>query len=195
MAKPSVDSLILTIRGHKVMLDVDLAKLYGVRTKALNQAVKRNEDRFPEDFRFQLSQAESVELKSQVAAPGSQGTDPKDVISNRSQIVTGSQKHRDPRVRPWMFTEHGAIMSTAKIKRLRAAAWKTGSAGDFQQLSNDEAMLVELKVMLSDANKRSRQKHGLSQIELARKIGASQSRIAKIEAGVSPYRANPRLPW
>ena len=96
MAKLSVDSLILTIRGHKVMLDVDLAKLYGVRTKALNQAVKRNEDRFPEDFRFQLSQEELAELKSQVAVPGSQGTDPKGGISNRSQIVTGSQSTGTP---------------------------------------------------------------------------------------------------
>ena len=74
-------------------------------------------------------------------------------------------------------------MSTAKLKRLKAAGWKTGSAADFLQLSDEEAMLVELKVMLSDAIKRSRQKHGLSQIELARKMGSSQSRIAKIEAG------------
>jgi len=74
-------------------------------------------------------------------------------------------------------------MSTAKLKRLKAAGWKAGSAGDFLQLSDEEAMLVELKLMLTDAIKASRQKRGLSQIDLARKMGSSQSRVAKIEAG------------
>lgn len=56
MKRPlQVDSLILSIRGQKVILDADLAELYGVATKALNQAVKRNTDRFPADFVFQLS--------------------------------------------------------------------------------------------------------------------------------------------
>lgn len=122
MTKPAVDSLILTIRGHKVLLDADLAKLYGVQTKALNQAVKRNEDRFPEDFRFQLSPAELAGLRSHVAASSSQGTDPKGDISNRSQIVTGSQKHRDPWIRPWVFTEHGAIMAATVLNSREAVA-------------------------------------------------------------------------
>ena len=74
-------------------------------------------------------------------------------------------------------------MSTAKLKRLKAAGWKAGSARDFLQLSDEEAMLVELKLMLTDAIKASRQKRGLSQIDLARKMGSSQSRVAKIEAG------------
>ena len=64
---------ILVFRGHKVLLDSDLAELYGVPTKALNQAVKRNAERFPEDFMFRLSQAEAEAL-------------------NRSQLVTGSLK-------------------------------------------------------------------------------------------------------
>ena len=68
------------------MLDRDLAELYEVQTKALNQAVRRNPDRFPADFMFQLSEKEVVEL-------------------NRSQFVTGSQKHRDPRLWPYAFTE------------------------------------------------------------------------------------------
>lgn len=74
-------------------------------------------------------------------------------------------------------------MSTAKLKRLKAAGWKAGSARDFLQLSDEEAMLVELKLMLTDAIKASRQKRGLSQIDLAKKMGSSQSRVAKIEAG------------
>jgi hypothetical protein len=89
-----VENLILSLRGQKVLLDADLAAIYGVPTKALNQAVKRNADRFPEDFCFQLSADEWAEL-------------------NRSQIVTGSQKHRDPRFLPRAFTEHGALMAYA----------------------------------------------------------------------------------
>jgi hypothetical protein len=88
----SVETLILNLRGQKVLLDADLAAIYGVPTKALNQAVKRNAERFPEEFCFQLSAEEWVEL-------------------NRSQIVTSSQKHRDPRFLPRVFTENGALMA------------------------------------------------------------------------------------
>lgn len=63
-AKP-IDSLIHTIRGQKVLIDVDLAELYGVSTKRLNEAVKRNADRFPVDFRFQLTIVELADLRAQ----------------------------------------------------------------------------------------------------------------------------------
>lgn len=96
---------IRLVREQRVLLDVDLARLYGVGTKALNQAVKRNAGRFPKDFAFQLTAVEWA----QIAAAG-----------NRSQIVTGSQKHRDPRSLPRAFTEHGALMA-ANILRSRRA--------------------------------------------------------------------------
>lgn len=73
-AKP-LESLILTLRGHKVMLDADLAELYGVPTKRLNEQVKRNADRFPEDFVFQLTAQESANLKSQFATSSSEVVD------------------------------------------------------------------------------------------------------------------------
>jgi hypothetical protein len=76
-APPDIDSLILTIRSHKIILDADLARIYGVTTKALNQAVKRNPGRFPTDFLFRLTAEEVMEL-------------------NRSQSVTGSQDHCVP---------------------------------------------------------------------------------------------------
>ena len=103
-ATPPVDSLILTLRGQKVILDADLAGLYGVATKVLNQAVKRNTERFPEDFMFQMTQEEWANLKSQSVTSSLDDT-------NRSQSVTGSQKHRDPRFLPKAFTEHGALMA------------------------------------------------------------------------------------
>ncbi len=91
---------ILLVRGHKVLLDTELAALYGVTTKRLNEQVKRNAGRFPQDFRFRLSRAETEAL-------------------NRSQIATGSQKHRDPRFAPYAFTEHGAIMAATVLNNPR----------------------------------------------------------------------------
>jgi len=79
----AIEGIILVCRGHRVILDADPAKLYGVSTKALNQAVKRNRRRFPSDFLMQLTEDEWAEIRN-----------------NRSQIVTGSQKHRDPHALP-----------------------------------------------------------------------------------------------
>lgn len=98
-----IEKVIYVIRGEKVMLDRDLADLYEVQTKALNQAVRRNSDRFPADFMFQLTEKEVVEL-------------------NRSQFVTGSQKHRDPRSRPHAFTEQGVAMLSSVLRSKRAIA-------------------------------------------------------------------------
>lgn len=77
LAPETISRRILLMRKQKIMLDADLAELYGVSTKALNQAVKRNSERFPEDFMFRLNAEEVAGL-------------------NRSQTVTGSQKHREP---------------------------------------------------------------------------------------------------
>ena len=92
-----IENVIYLIRGEKVMLDRDLAKLYGVATGALNQAVGRNRERFPKDFMFQLSAAEVTKL-------------------NLSQIVIGSEKHRDPRLRPYAFTEQGVAMLSSVLR-------------------------------------------------------------------------------
>jgi ribosome-binding protein aMBF1 (putative translation factor) len=73
--------------------------------------------------------------------------------------------------------------SRAKFRKLRAAGWKIGNAKDFLSLSDEEAMLVELKLNLAAALKRARQKRRISQTDLAQRLGSSQSRIAKIEAG------------
>ena len=74
-------------------------------------------------------------------------------------------------------------MKATKHKRLQNAGWKTGTAAEFLDLSDSEAALVELKLALVTAVRRTRQKRGLSQIELAQRMRSSQSRIAKIEAG------------
>ena len=82
-----IERSILNIRGHRVLLDADLAKIYGVSTKRLNEQVKRNLNRFPDDFMFQLSEKEEANL--------------------RSQFATSSESHGGRRYMPYSFTEHG----------------------------------------------------------------------------------------
>ncbi len=101
-----LDERIVALRGQRVILDAELAEVYGVSTKALNQAIKRNRDKFPGDFMFRLTKAEANEAFQTEA--------------NRSQIVTGSQKHRDPRFLPYAFTEHGAVMAANVLNSPRA---------------------------------------------------------------------------
>ena len=107
-----IEQRILLIRGQRIMLDADLASLYGTTTKRLNEQVKRNLRRFPEDFMFQLTTKEWADLTSQIAMSNAQ--------SNRSQIATGSQRHRDPRFTPYAFTEHGALMAANILRSERA---------------------------------------------------------------------------
>ena len=107
----AIDNMIREIRGVRVILDSDLAALYGVSTKRLNEQFRRNRKRFPEDFVFQLSAKESAASRSQFATGSPQDVDSEAGETNRSQFATGSQKHRDPRLRPYAFTEHGALQA------------------------------------------------------------------------------------
>ena len=94
----TIEQKILMIQGHKVMLDKDLARLYGVATKVLIQAVKRNKSRFPDDFMFQLNEVEFHNL--------------------RSQIVTSKRGGR--RYLPYAFTEQGVAMLSSVLRSKRA---------------------------------------------------------------------------
>ena len=99
-------SRIFYIRGQKVMLDGDLASMYGVETKVLNQAVKRNKKRFPEDFFFQLTQDEWDSLRSQFVTL--------EVSSVRPKGNIGRGKFR--KFLPYVFTEHGALMLASVLQ-------------------------------------------------------------------------------
>jgi ORF6N domain len=120
--KPSVpvESLILSIREQKVILDADLAELYGVDTKRLNEQVKRNSDRFPTDFVFQLSAKELAHLKSQFATSNPQPSPNQYDGALRSQFATS--KHGGRRTRPYAFTEHGALMAANVLNSPEAVA-------------------------------------------------------------------------
>ena len=107
----NVAPLVRLIRGEKVLLDADLAELYGVATKVLNQAVKRNVERFPADFMFQLTAGEWANLRSQSVT--SSGKDPM-----RSQIVTAYR--RNVGSSPYAFTEQGVAMLSSVLRSPRA---------------------------------------------------------------------------
>jgi hypothetical protein len=111
LMKRPVDSLIVTVRGRKVLLDADLAAIYGVTTKALNQAVKRNLARFPSDLAFRLTRKEVSDLP----ARSSQVDEIQRVEGSRSQIVT-LKRGRNIKYLPYAFTEHGAIMAATVLK-------------------------------------------------------------------------------
>lgn len=119
----SIKNKIYTIRGMQVMLDRDLAELYGVETRVLNQAVKRNMERFPEEFMFQLTEEEHQNLRSQIVTSSSSGSlrfqngTLDDEESLRSQFVTlenGRGKHR--KYLPYVFTEQGVAMLSAVLR-------------------------------------------------------------------------------
>jgi hypothetical protein len=97
----NIEAMIYVIRGQKVMLDTDLAELYGVLTKNLNKAVKRNQDRFPEDFMFQLTAEEHESLKSQIVT---------------SKVGRGGRRYL-----PLAFTESGVAMLSSVLTSDRAA--------------------------------------------------------------------------
>jgi hypothetical protein len=95
-----ISQRIHTVRGHRVMLDADLAELYDVPTKAFNQAIRRNMDRFPEDFMFQLTEEEFAGL--------------------RSQFVTSKKGRGGRRYLPYVFTEQGVAMLSGILQSHRA---------------------------------------------------------------------------
>jgi hypothetical protein len=135
VSQDEIEGAILLLRGEKVLLDAELAKLYGVTTKALNQAVRRNRDRFPSDFMFQLSLKEAAAL-------------------NRSQIVSGSQKHRDPRYRPFAFTEQRIAMLSSVLRSQRAVQVNIEIMRAFVRLRRILAVNVELASRLDELERR-----------------------------------------
>ncbi len=135
VSQEQIENAILLLRGETVLLDSDLASLYGVTTKALNQAVKRNRDRFPGDFMFRLSAKETSVL-------------------NRSQNVTGSQKHRDPRYPPYAFTEQGVAMLSSVLRSQRAVQVNVEIMRAFVRLRKILAANTELAHRLDELERR-----------------------------------------
>jgi hypothetical protein len=127
-----IEGAILEIRGQRVMLDADLAALYGVNTKALNQAVKRNPGRFPTDFVFQLTAEEKLEVVTDCDHLGK--------LKFSSSL-------------PYAFTEHGAVMAAALLNSQRAVEVSVSVVRAFvrmrRMLANNRQLAVKLALLES----------------------------------------------
>jgi phage regulator Rha-like protein len=131
-----VEQAILLIRGEKVMLDKDLANLYGVTTKRLNEQVKRNRERFPGDFMFQLTREEAESLRR-----------------SRSQIAT-LKRGQNIKYLPYAFTEHGAIMAANVLNSERAVQASVAVVRAFIRLRQILASNAELARKLEDLERK-----------------------------------------
>ncbi len=127
-----VESLILTIRGSKVLIDADLAAIYGVETRALNQAVKRNSERFPKDFIFQLNSDEKLK-----------------VITNCDHL-SGLKFAKSL---PFAFTEHGALMAATVLNSPEAVAMSVYVVRAFIQMRERLAANREILKRLTEIDK------------------------------------------
>ena len=161
-------------RGEKVLLDFDLAALYGVETRVINQAVRRNADRFPADFMFQLS-SEEAEILSQVVTPSVAGHD----VSNSSQIVMSSGKYRGKRYRPYAFTEQGVAMLSSVLNSESAVKMNIAIMRAFVQLRRALETNRELARKFS---------------ELERRIDKHDAEIAAILEAIRQLMAPPAKP-
>ena len=137
-----IEHSILLIRGQKVMLDRDLASLYGVPTKVLNQAVKRNSERFPEDFMFQLSLEEARAWWKHSMA-----------TRLRSQFVT-LKRGEHIKYRPFAFTEHGILMLSSVLKSERATQVNIAIMRTFVRMREMLASNAELASKLEALEKK-----------------------------------------
>jgi hypothetical protein len=172
-----IEDYIYTVRGHRVMLDADLARIYGVTTKLLNRAVKRNAQRFPSDFVFQLTAAEIEELQSRCATTSSErGT-------MRCQFGTASK--RNVRFLPYAFTEHGAIMAANVLNSPRAIQMSVFVVRAF----------VKMRGVLTDTREQARKLSALEK-ELKERLDVHEAAIVTILQRVMdiidpPPRAEP----
>lgn len=178
-----IEQLIYMIRGQRIMLDADLASIYGVSTKALNQAVKRNAQRFPEDFMFRLTADELEEIRSQIVSitnrsrvvtgsPKTGGLRSQTVASmNRSQFVTASQKHRDPRFLPYAFTEHGAIMAANVLNSPSAVQMSVFVVRAFVRMRGALADNRELPLKLAELEKELKERLDVHEVVIVDILG------------------------
>ena len=138
----NLESAIHLIRGHRVMLDSDLAMIYGVTAKRLNEQLKRNRPRFPDDFASQLTVQEFTNLKSQIATS-----------SLRSQFGTSSS-HGGKRKLPWVFTEHGALMLASVLNSEIAVQASVRVVRAFVRLREMVAANAQLAAKLQELERR-----------------------------------------
>src|SRR5213080_4269287 len=136
VSKGQIDSMIRSIRGVRVMLDSDLAKIYGVPTFRFNEAIKRNRHRFPTDFMFQLTREEFDALRSQIAMSKPE---------NSSQNAMSKTGRGGRRTLPYAFTEHGALQAANVLRSPRAVQMSVSSSGPSSRCAKRCSVRVSLR--------------------------------------------------
>jgi ORF6N domain len=151
MKEKSPSIRILTIRNQKVVLDADLAAVYGVTTRRLNEQLRRNRKRFPSDFTFQLTADEFESLRSQIATTSLSTS----ISSSKmwSQIATTSPERRRKTHRPWAFTEHGALQAANILRSDRAIAMSVYVIRAFVELREKIAANAAILKRLTEIDK------------------------------------------
>jgi hypothetical protein len=144
----SIQNRIYEIRGESVLLDFDLAALYEVPTKVLNQAVKRNIKRFPKDFMFRLTSDDWGEMWSQIVTTSEEQT------SMRSQFVTASQSKRNTKTTPYAFTEQGVAMLSGILNSDKAVAMNIAIMRAFVEIRRILIKETDLRVQLDEIRER-----------------------------------------
>jgi phage regulator Rha-like protein len=172
--------LIYEIRGERVMLDSDLAAIYGVETKALNRAVKRNADRFPKDFMFQISSLESKDLKYQIGTSSS-GRESQALRYQFGTLKTGRGQHR--KYLPYVFTEHGAIMAANVLNSRRAVQMSVFVVRAF----------LKMRALLGDKRELAKKLAALEK-ELKQRLNVHEATIVTILQRVMDLIDPPALP-
>jgi len=163
------EPLIRTIRGHRVILDADLARLYGVTTKRLNEATKRNRGRFPADFAFQLTPVEFAGVRSLATTSNLHPADFSEKNGNWSRFATSSSRHRGAVYLPWAFTEHGALMAANILRSERAVHMSIYVIRAFVRLREQVAANAAILKRLAEIDKTLLQ-HDASLRDIYRKL-------------------------
>jgi phage regulator Rha-like protein len=165
-----VQAMIVTVRGQRVILATDLAELYGVQTKALNQAVKRNIDRFPTDFLFQLTWDESEQR-----------------YYSRSQFVT-LKRGKNIKYLPYAFTEHGAIMAANVLNSPKAIEMSVFVVRAFIKMRETLANNKALALKLAELEKKLTERLNVHERAIVHVLGEIRKLMASAELSPEPSK-------
>lgn len=190
----TIENRIFTIRGVQVMLDSHLAEIYGVDTKRINEQVRRNKERFPEQFMFQITELEFENLRSQIATSSeiryqTGSIEPELLRSQFATLKEGRGKHR--KYLPYVFTEQGIAMLSAVLRSETAVTVSIQIMNAFVHMRKfiaDNAMvfhrLERLELRQIEVDAKSEQRHIESEEKFERIFTALESHIPKQEKGV-----------
>jgi len=165
LANTNLEPRIVTIRGLKVILDADLEKLYSVPTKRLNEQIKRNPARFPEDFVFQLTEEETNNLRSQFAT---------------------SSLHGGRRFLPYVFTEHGSIMAATVLNSPKAIEMSVFVVRAFIKMRETLANNKALALKLAELEKKLTERLNVHERAIVHVLGEVRKLMASAEPSPDP---------